>query len=88
MKTSMIATKAMTYGTRRLKAGDEFVASRRDARLLAAIGRAEYSTAAMKSEEDELQKLRAAYQEKIGKRPYHGWDADTIKAKMAEADKD
>jgi hypothetical protein len=28
---------------------------------------------------------RAAYQAKFGKRPYHGWDAETIAAKIAEA---
>jgi hypothetical protein len=36
----MVATKSMTYRTRRLCAGDEFEANRRDARVLAAIGKA------------------------------------------------
>lgn len=36
----MVATKSMTYRTRRLRAGDEFEANRRDARVLAAIGKA------------------------------------------------
>lgn len=29
--------------------------------------------------------LRAEYEAKIGKRPFMGWDADTIRAKLAEA---
>lgn len=40
MRVPMIATRAMTYATRQLKADDEFEASRADARLLAALGRA------------------------------------------------
>lgn len=37
----MIATKTLRYGTRSLRAGDEFEASPRDARVLQAIGKAE-----------------------------------------------
>lgn len=33
---------------------------------------------------DELTALRSAYQETVGKRPFNGWDADTLKAKIAE----
>jgi len=33
-KVSLIANKAMTYATRRLQAGDEFLASERDATIL------------------------------------------------------
>jgi len=39
----MVATKAMTYSTRRLQADDLFPAKRRDARLLVAIGKARYA---------------------------------------------
>lgn len=39
----LIATKAMTYSTRRLQADDLFPAKRRDARLLVAIGKARYA---------------------------------------------
>jgi hypothetical protein len=35
--------------------------------------------------DDELTALRAEYQEKVGKRAYHAWDADTLKAKIAES---
>ncbi len=84
----LIATKSMTYATRRLKADVQFSARPRDARLLVAIGKARYAdTAAIaaESDEDELTTLRAAYQDKTGKRPFHGWDADALRAKIAEA---
>ena len=84
MKQKMKALKAMTYATRRLRAGDEFEASRRDARILAAIGRADY--APDPEPVAPLADARAEYQAKIGKRPFHGWDIATIKAKIAEAD--
>lgn len=32
--------------------------------------------------EDELAALRAQYTEKLGKKPYHGWDAATLTEKM------
>lgn len=35
-------------------------------------------------ETDELVELRAEYQAKFEKRPFHGWDADTLRAKIAE----
>jgi hypothetical protein len=41
------ATKDFRYGTRRLKAGDEFDARESDARLLVAIGKAQYRTRTM-----------------------------------------
>lgn len=33
---------------------------------------------------DEMVTLRAEYAERLGKRPFNGWDADTLRAKMAE----
>ena len=39
----------------------------------------------VEAEPDELATVRAEYQEKVGKRPFMGWDADTLRAKMAEA---
>lgn len=42
-KVDLIATKAMSYSTRRLVADDLFQASRRDARLLVAIGKAKFA---------------------------------------------
>lgn len=31
---------------------------------------------------DDLSELRAAYTEQFGKKPFHGWDADTLRDKM------
>lgn len=46
MTMKMIATKAMRYGTRALSVGDPFtVVSRRDQRLLQALGRAKFAEA-------------------------------------------
>lgn len=42
-KVDLIATKAMSYSTRRLVADDLFQAFRRDARLLVAIGKAKFA---------------------------------------------
>jgi hypothetical protein len=103
MNKTMIANRPMTYGTRRLKAGDEFTAPRRDADLLNKIGRARLVEATDKPDpldhdkdgkkggspkseaSDEMAALRSEYQSLVGKRPFHGWDAETIKAKIAEA---
>lgn len=32
---------------------------------------------------DEIGALRDAYRDRFGKRPFMGWDADTLKAKLA-----
>lgn len=34
----------------------------------------------------ELPALRAEYTEKLGRRPFPGWDADELRRRMAEAD--
>lgn len=34
---------------------------------------------------EELADLRAQYQEIVGKRPYHGWDADELRKRINEA---
>lgn len=104
MNKSMIANQPMTYGTRRLLPGDEFVASRRDADLLARIGRAKLAEVkadpldhdgngkkggSLKPEaSEELTALRTQYHDKFGKRPFHGWDAKTLTSKLAEEPKD
>lgn len=82
VRKTLTATRSMTYATRRLKAGDEFTASRRDADLLVRIGRAEY--AAPKPPVDELAEVRREYERVVGKRAYHGWDADTLRDKIAQ----
>ena len=34
---------------------------------------------------EDITALRAAYKDKYGKRPFNGWDAEALKAKVAEA---
>lgn len=36
--------------------------------------------------EDELVSIRSAYQEKMGKKPFHGWSIEQIKQKMEESE--
>lgn len=84
----MIATKSMTYATRRLRAGEAFDAKRRtDAVILEAIKKARpvEDLPAKDDAGDDLAALRALYQEKLGKRPFNGWDAATLRAKIAAA---
>lgn len=91
----MICTKGMWYGTRRLQPDDRFEATTRDAKVLAAIGKARYQTVDGRATEtvspvraeDERPALRAAYAQKSGKKPFAGWDAATLKAKIADLDK-
>lgn len=72
--------KHQGYVTRALKAKDP-----RYARILGKLG---YNTTALAAEEVEdidIDKLRDAYGKIVGKRPYMGWDADTLARKIAEA---
>lgn len=92
MRVPMIATKEMSYGTRRLKADDAFEANdRSQAKLLTALGRARVASADTpqkapeKPQGDDLASLRAEYTEAFGKRPYGGWSADTLREKIAAA---
>ncbi len=34
---------------------------------------------------DEINELRAIYKDRFGKRPFNGWDAETLASKIAEA---
>lgn len=72
--------KKSTYMDRALKS--------RDSRFARILGRLGYEGRAMVSEEpkpDELSALREQYQAVLGKRPFMGWDADTLRGKIAEA---
>ena len=83
--TDLVATKAMTYATRRLLPGDPFAArTTADARALVAIGKARAPTDDA-DQKGEVEQLRGRYVLVFGKRPYMGWDAETLKAKLAEA---
>lgn len=139
------ATQPMTYGTRRLQAGDRFAAPERDARILLAIRKAErmrelgnvpppppavvekIAAAVAPRQESrapevavpaeqplnegnatvvatgnagsdgerapmpaavtppDLMAARADYEQIFGKRPYHGWDAATLREKIGAA---
>lgn len=82
----LIATKSLQYATRRLMPGDAFTANNeRDARILCGIGKARRAPEKAATK-DDLAELRAEYQDKFGKRPFHGWDADTLREKIAEAE--
>lgn len=71
------------------KSGRKQPMQRRYADILQKLGRGTYMTrdmqAAQQRDDDELATLRAQYQEVVGKRPYHGWDAAALREKIAEA---
>lgn len=71
--------KHQAYFTRALKAHDS-----RFARIFSKLG---YSTADLAAAEDapSLAELRASYEKLTGKRPFMGWDAETLLAKIEEA---
>jgi hypothetical protein len=72
--------KHQSYFTRAMKAKD-----RRFARVFGKLG---YQTADMAASDEQVEQdidaLRDTYFEVIGKRAYHGWDAETLIAKIAE----
>lgn len=92
MKKTFVATRDMTYATRRLKAGDEFQANRRDGRTLVAIGKAAELPAAIAkltkptAHVDELTETRLRYENVVGKRAFHGWDVAELERRIAEHD--
>lgn len=72
-----------SYMTRALKSRDP-----RYARVLRKMGYAEPRTAAADpapSLEDEMRALREEYEAVMGKRPFMGWDAETLRWKIAAA---
>ena len=75
--------KKSGYMDRAMRAADP-----RFARILGKLGYQRSDMTAAKVEEaeaDELDALRDEYKEAVGKRAYHGWDADTLREKIAEA---
>jgi len=70
--------KSQSYMTRALQS--------RDPRFARILGRLGYDTPAPEpSAEDVLRTLRAEYEKNVGKRPYMGWDAETLREKIAAA---
>lgn len=79
--------KHQGYYTRALQANDP-----RFARVFDKMGygRSDMSAdqqAAPPAPADDLAALRDQYQTVVGKKPYHGWDADELRKRIAEADK-
>ena len=72
------------YMTRAMKSKDP-----RFARILSKLGydRSDMVAQSEPAEpvQDDLTDLRAEYQEAVGKKAYHGWSADTLREKIAEA---
>lgn len=98
-RKQMIATGPLRYGTRMLTAGDGLTVNGPTARLLEALGRAQRGTSrpqldhdrdglaggSVTAQGDDIAALRAEYQTKLGKRPFNGWDAATLREKIAAA---
>jgi hypothetical protein len=83
----LIALRRMTYATRRLLPGDRFNASPGNARVLIAVKKAKSADEAVVVEAsgDDLTIIRRQYHDIFGKQPFHGWDAETLLEKIAEA---
>ena len=86
----LVATRRLTYATRRLTAGDTFNArSERHARVLVAIKKARRPGVESETVDPtpvgDVKSLREKYTEVVGSRPFMGWDAETLAAKIAEA---
>lgn len=94
--TRLEAVRSLKYGTRRMLPGDVFDATNRDARVLVALGRAQAAKAAMTPPPeppadpaaDALKAARTDYEAAIGRKPFHGWDVDMLRTKIAEAQAD
>lgn len=76
-------TKSNSYMDRAMRSADP-----RFARILGKLGyqRSDMiAKAEAEKEEDELTELRAQYQDVVGKRAYHGWTAEEIRSRIAQA---
>lgn len=85
----LIATRALTYGTRRLTAGDAFQARPRDARILLAIGKARVPAAEPAEppavdDDDDLDALRAEAAE-LGVEVDGRWKEKRLRAEIEKA---
>lgn len=77
--------KKSTYMDRALQSRDP-----RFARILGRLGYERRDMVAAEPDadvvsDDDLTALRAEYLDAVGKKPFHGWDADTLRDKIAEA---
>jgi len=71
------------------KSGRKRPMQRRYADILQKLGRGTYMTRDMRAEQrrtdEELNELRAQYQDVVGKRPYHGWGVEELRERIAAA---
>ena len=71
------------------RSGREQSMQRIHAEILRKLGRGTYMTRDMRAENiehgEELTDLRAEYQAVVGKRAFHGWDAEQLREKIAQA---
>lgn len=85
----MVAKRRMTYAGRRYNKGDAlWVKTNRDARVLAAVGRAEYGLSAEENEQRRLESMRAEYEGITGGSANPRWKAETLERKIEEAIKE
>ena len=86
-------TRTGRYGTRMLTAGEPVLVSGPMAREMLALGRAtEVAPEGNRAQQgpakpagEDLAALRDEYREKLGKNPFNGWDAATLREKIAAA---
>jgi hypothetical protein len=87
------AAKELRYGGKTYVAGDQIEMPDKDANLLSRIGRVAIAPPPIKTDlpasvaedaPDERTALRAEYQERLGKRPCHGWSSDELRERLGE----
>jgi hypothetical protein len=84
MMKRMVAAKSFFYGTRALRAGDEFDVQRPTARLLVAVGRAREAVVPAEPEET-VETLRAKAKEAGIKKIDARWGIARLKAEIEAA---
>lgn len=76
--------RSQVYMTRALRSADP-----RYARILSKLGYGRrdmvVTGAPQEAERDDIKTLREEYQRVIGRKPFNGWDADTLRQKIAAA---
>lgn len=81
-----IAVRPFKYNSRMLAPGDSVVISRTFGRVFCAQRKVKPAPVPVPVDsEDELKAARAEYKDKLGKRPYSGWDVATLREKIAAA---
>lgn len=81
MKVKQVALKELRYATRRLMPDDEFYASRRDARILQALGKCR--DAENVDPPDGLDNLRAEYESLSGNPADKRWKEKRLREEIA-----